>query len=368
MTKRIALFSPSLAGGGAERVMMNLARGFVDRGNSVDLVLSSAKGEYLEQIDSRVRLVDLRARRVATSLPALIKYLRTQKPSALLSTQGHANVIALIAGSFPGIATRIIVRDTYSIAGASDRIDESFSASIKNWLTRHFYAKAHGVVAVCEDLKSEIAQTTKVPSEKITVIYNPIAIDDISQRMGEPSGHDWLDCPSRKVILSIGRLERQKDFFTLIRAFSIVRQNIDARLLILGEGGLRTQLTDLVRSLKLDDYVDFPGFVANPYSYISRADTFVLSSLCEGLPNVLLEALAIGTPIVATDCKTGPREILRGGEDGILVPLQDPLALAKGIITSLTNKTRAQPAPESLQRFEFQHVIDQYLNLLHPQY
>lgn len=344
--------------------MMNLAKGFVDRGNSVDLVLSSATGEYLEQIDSRVRLVNLRAKRVATSLPALVKYLRSEEPSALLSTQGHANVIALIAGSFPGIETRIFVRDTYSIAGASDRTKKSVSATVMKLLKHYFYRKADGIIAVCEDLKSEIAQTTKMPPDRITVIYNPIAVDDILQRMEEPSGHEWLDNPSRKVILSIGRLERQKDFTTLIRAFSIVRKDIDANLLILGEGGLRDDLAELVRTLELDDYVDFPGFVSNPYSYITRANAFVLSSLCEGLPNVLLEALAIGTPIVATDCMTGPREILRGGEDGILVPIQDPQALAKGIMTTLTTKMKARAEPASLQRFEFHHVVDQYLDLI----
>ena len=145
MNERIALFSPSLAGGGAERVMMNLARGFVERGYTVDFVLSSAKGEYFEQLDSRVRLIDLRARRVVTSLPALIKYLRTQSPAAFLSTQAHANVTALIAGSLSGAATRFVVRDSYSTAGASSRTRLPIIERIVSRLTKHCYANADGI-------------------------------------------------------------------------------------------------------------------------------------------------------------------------------------------------------------------------------
>ena len=364
-SERIALFLPHLGGGGAERVMLNLACGFVEQGYSVDMVLSSADGEYLHELDPRVQLVDLGARRVATSLPALIKYLRKRRPSAMLSTQSHANVIALIAGSFPGVETRLIVRDTESPVGASARRRTLWMRLI-GLLARIWYPKADCIIAVCGDLKQQIANERSVPLEKISVIYNPIRFDRILERAREPAGHKWLDKPTATVLVSIGRLDEQKDFTSLIRAFQIVRGEMDAKLVIVGEGPLRRQLTDLADSLGLSDDIDFPGFVSNPYAYLSRADAFILSSLWEGLPNALLEALAVGTPIVATDCETGPREILRGGQDGILVPKGDPVALAEGIRMSLMTSKRAPAASKSLQRFEFRSVIEQYLALLCP--
>lgn len=361
---RIALFVPNLGGGGAERVILNLACGFVEHGYPVDLILSSAEGEYLDELDSRVRLVDLRARRVATSLLALINYLRTERPSVMLSTQGHANLIALIAGSFPGVDTRIIVRDTESPVGASARQQTLWTRFI-GLLARFWYSKAYSIVAVCGDIKQQIARERSVPLDKISVIYNPVRVENISQRAREPAGHEWLDSPTAPVLLSVGRLDKQKDFASLIRAFEIIRRDIDAKLLILGEGPLRGELTNLVECLGVNDDVDLPGFVTNPYAYLSRADIFVLSSLWEGLPNVMLEALALGTPIVATDCETGPREILRGGKDGILVPVEDPAALAEGIRRSLMTNERPPIASKSLQRFEFSCVIDQYLDLMY---
>lgn len=367
LNQTIALFTPSLAGGGAERVMLSLARGFVDRGYSVDMVLSTPAGQYFDQVDRRVRIVHLGAKRVLSSLPGLIKYIRRNKPHAILATQAHANVVALIARSLSGVPTRIIVRDSNSVAGAAGHVSNTISARIANALARHLYVKADGVVAVCQDMKDEIRQRTTVPLDKITVIYNPVDMDTISRKVREPSGNCWLDAPTRKVILSVGRLEEQKDFASLIRAVSIVRQKVDVCLVILGDGRLRRGLIELAESLGLQDFVDLPGFVDNPYSFIARADVFVLSSLFEGLPNVLLEALAVGTPIVATDCRTGPREILRDGKDGRLVPIKNPSALADAIVATLGSEGRPATDAESLLRFTLGNVVDQYLRLLVPQ-
>lgn len=368
MRKTIAIFSPSLAGGGAERVMINLGKGFVDRGFPVDLVVSSAIGEYKSQLDQRINLVDLRCRRVATSLPRLIRYLRRELPSAMLSTQVHANVVALSAGLLSGVATRFVVRDTFSPIGGALLSMNSYRAYGIQWLASRLYSRAASVVAVCNDLRSEIAETFGLAADRIAVIYNPIAFDDIEAKAKLETDHDWLDAPSMPVVLSIGRLEAQKDFSTLIRAFAIVQSSMNARLVILGEGSLRSPLTELVQSLGLNDRVDMPGFVDNPYAYIARANAFVLSSIFEGLPNALLEALALGTPLVSTDCRTGPREILRNGQDGILVPVGDIAALAEGIRSALTSGTRTSAPSESLQRFEFDHIVDQYLGLLCPEY
>jgi len=363
MNKKIAIFSPSLAGGGSERVMLNLAFGFAEKGYSVDMVLISANGQYLDKLHHRVRLIDLGARRIVATLPALINYLRENKPAALLSTQVHANVVALIAGLYPGVRTRILVREVTSPLRERAR-RKTLSTIALTYLSRYLYSRAFRVIAVCDDLKHQIAKERLIPLDKISVIYNPVRADKILEQSQEPAGHDWFDNPLQPILLSIGRLERVKDFASLIRAFALVRQNLEVKLVILGEGNLRGDLVKLTKSLSVSEDIDFPGFVSNPYAYLSRADAVVLSSLWEGLPNVLLEALVLGTPIVATDCDTGPREILRGGKDGILVAKNNAQCLADGIVTCLSTKSRAAAAPASLRRFDFDHVVDQYLDLI----
>ncbi len=168
------------------------------------------------------------------------------------------------------------------------------------------------------------------------------------------------------MIISIGRFQKEKDFPTLINAFAKLRERIDARLVILGDGDERENLESLVKQLGLSAAVDMPGFVENPYSYLSRASIFVLSSVSEGLPNALLEALALKVPIVSTDCVTGPREILREGKDGILVPVRDPVALANSMELQIRSPKEIQDWDLSVKRFELKSVTRQYLRAMIP--
>lgn len=363
---KVALFMPSLSGGGAERVMLNLAAGFASCECDVDLVLASASGAYIDQVDPRVTVVDLGARRVAASLPRLIRYLRRERPAAMLVTHVHANVIALVAKSLSGVDVRLVVRDTESPVEAARRRRTTWNSLIAI-LARRYYRYADAVVSVCLALREQIATARSISSQKISVIYNPVRVDALTALAAMPAGHAWLDNSDIRTILAIGRLDEQKDFESLIRAFGILRRDMDVKLVILGEGSRRSVLQKLIGTLGLENDVDLPGFAPNPYAFLGKADLFALSSLWEGLPNVLIEALALGTPIVSTDCETGPREILRNGRDGKLVPVADPAAMAVAMREALQNQTRRMPAAESLRRFEFLPVVHQYLDLLLPQ-
>jgi glycosyltransferase involved in cell wall biosynthesis len=363
---KVALFMPSLSGGGAERVMLNLAAGFASCECDVDLVLASASGAYIDQVDPRVTVVDLGARRVAASLPRLIRYLRRERPAAMLVTHVHANVIALVAKSLSGVDVRLVVRDTESPVEAARRRRTTWNSLIAI-LARRYYRYADAVVSVCLALREQIATARSISSQKISVIYNPVRVDALTALAAMPAGHAWLDNSDIRTILAIGRLDEQKDFESLIRAFCILRRDMDVKLVILGEGSRRSVLQKLIGTLGLENDVDLPGFAPNPYAFLGKADLFALSSLWEGLPNVLIEALALGTPIVSTDCETGPREILRNGRDGKLVPVADPAAMAVAMREALQNQTRRMPAAESLRRFEFLPVVHQYLDLLLPQ-
>jgi glycosyltransferase involved in cell wall biosynthesis len=196
------------------------------------------------------------------------------------------------------------------------------------------------------------------------VIYNPsVMASEVLEKAKSPLDHPWFKPDQPPVLIAIGRLEQQKDYPTMIKAFAEVRQAQPARLLILGEGRDRISLEKLIKEYGLDQDVSLPGFVSNPYAYLSRADLFVLSSRWEGLPTVLIEALCCGTQVVSTDCPSGPREILKDGKYGRLTPVGDVGALAAAINLSLKNHAPGPPI-ESWQPYELGTIVDQYTNLL----
>jgi glycosyltransferase involved in cell wall biosynthesis len=332
---KIALFLPSLRGGGAERVMVNLARGFVERGLRVDLVLARAEGPYLSQVPKEVRVVDLGARRVLYSLPGLVRYLRRERPQAMLSALNHANIVAIWAKLLARVQTRLVVAEHSTLSRSTENAS-SVRAKLLPFLIKTFYPYADAVVAVSRGVAEDLVTTTKLPMEKIKVIYNPVITPELFAKAEEPLDHPWFRPGEPPVVLGVGRLTQPKDFPTLIRAFALVRKERPARLMILGEGEERPKLEALVRELGLEEDVALPGFVENPYKYMKRAAVFVLSSRWEGLPTVLVEALALGIPVVSTDCPSGPREVLEPHEE-LLVPVGDANALARTTLRVLEN-------------------------------
>lgn len=330
----ISLYLPSLRGGGAERAMLTLANGFSARGLRVDLVLAAAEGPYLAEVAPTVRVVDLGARRVATSLPGLVRYLRRECPTAMLSALNHANVIAVVARDLARVRTRLLVSErahlSRSLAQAGSPA-ERLLVPLMKWA----YRRADGIVAVSDGVADDLAQALGLPRSRIDVVYNPVVTPALKVLASAPVDHPWLGQREVPVILAVGRLAEQKDYPTLIRAFAQVRAQRDCRLIILGEGKLRKPLETLVAELKIGDSVQLPGFVDNPFAWMSRVSLFVLSSAWEGLPNVLIQAMACGVPVVSTDCPSGPNEILEGGKWGDLVPVRDSDALANAIMKHL---------------------------------
>lgn len=358
---RIALFLPSLRGGGAERVMVNLARGFAERGLKVDLVLAKAEGPYLSQVPPGVQVVDLGVSRILASLPGLVRYLRRERPKALLSALDHANVVALWAREFAGVPVQVVVsvHSTPSRATANAR---SLRARLMPLWVRTFYPWAHAVVAVSQGVAEDLLRMTGLPLENVRVIYNPVVTPELFIKAEEPVEHPWFSPGESPVILGVGRLTAAKDYPTLIRAFALVRKERPARLMILGEGEERPKLEAIVRDMGLERDVALPGFVENPYKYMRRAGVFVLSSSWEGFGNVLVEAMAVGTPVVSTDCPSGPAEILEGGKWGRLVPVGDQEALAFAILAWLDEKRGR--AAERVRFFVLEEIAEQYAEIL----
>jgi glycosyltransferase involved in cell wall biosynthesis len=358
---KVALFLPSLRGGGAERVTLALANGFAGRGFDVDLVLASAVGPYLTEVNKGVRVIDLRTSRVLASLPGLIRYLRRERPAALLSAMRHANVVAYLATRFARVATRLVVSE-HNTLSRSARGGRGKGAVVRT-LMRPAYRRCQGIVAVSNGVADDLCGELRLPRSSIRTIYNPVVSDRLTAQSQEPIAQ--VANIGRPVILAAGRLTAQKDYPTLLRAIALLRKNVGASLVILGEGELRGELERLAADLEISDYVAMPGFAENPYAWMRQADLFVMSSAWEGLPTVLIEAMACGTPVVSTDCPSGPDEILEGGKWGGLVPPGDHEALAMAMLRALENE-KTPDVKLRAATFNVTAAIDAYLDLLLP--
>ena len=356
---KLAFFLPNLGGGGAERMMMNLAQGLVERGLTLDMVLAKAEGPYLSTLPDGVRVVDLKAGSVVRSVPGLVRYLREEQPEVLLSTLHYANLAALTARRLAGTRTRVFLREANMLSVGN-------SGTFKNrtilTLVKRLYPWSSGVVAVSEGVAADVKAFVNIPEEKVHTVYNPVVTDDLCRQCEAPVAHRWLetDVP---VFLGVGRLTEQKDFTTLIRAFAEVRSRREARLIILGEGEQRAKLQGLVAELGLAQEVDLPGFVDNPFAFMSRASVFVLSSAWEGLPGVLIQALACGCPAVSTDCPSGPHEVLEGGRYGKLVPVGDVAAMTDAMLHTLETPLRSEDLKRRAQAFSVAASTRAYLEL-----
>jgi glycosyltransferase involved in cell wall biosynthesis len=359
--ERLAIFLPGLYDGGAERTLLNLAEGIALKGFPVDLVLARAEGPYMAEIPDSLRVIDLKAPRVLTCLPALMRYLREEHPAALLSTL-YANIIAVWARWLVGIPQRVVLNEQNTLTSVSNG-ENDLRWKVYPRLAKWFYPWADSVTAVSKGVADDLMKAANLSTDQVKVIFNPIVTPQLRQKSEAVLEHPWFRPGEPPVILGVGRLTGQKAFNVLVEAFARARKLQQARLIILGEGDERSCLESQIRNLGLEQDVDLPGFVSNPYPYMAHASLFVLSSRWEGLPTVLVEAMSLGTPVISTDCPSGPREILRNGQYGQLVPVDDPNALAMAIQNFLANRT-LNPCEESWKPFELDFITDQYLDLL----
>lgn len=328
---KVALFLSNLAAGGAERVTLNLIEGLSELGCEVEMVLLSAVGELLADVPEGVRLVDLACGRALRSPVPLAHYLRQARPDVLIATEGHTNLAALLAKRLSGARTDLVFTEHLAVSDKPKGIKDG----LFRMLARLAYGSAKAVVAVSGGVADSLVSGIGLRRDAVTVIYNPVLTKRFWETVAAPVKDPWFADGQPPVILGVGRLAAQKDFPTLIRAFKQVRATRDARLMILGEGGDRPALEALVDELGLAEHVRLPGFVSKPASYMARSAVFALSSVREGLPTVLIEALATQVPVVATDCESGPDEILQSGRLGRLVAVGDPKALGDAIVLAL---------------------------------
>ena len=361
----VSIFLQDLRGGGAERAMLRLARGMIEAGRSVEIVLTRDRIEYPDEVPDAADLVVLDKPRVASSVPAYVRHLRKRSPRAVLSALTHVNVAAIAAARFGAPNARIVVseRNHFSakLAAAKSVTDRAAYR-----LAPKIYRFADKVVCVSKGVAADLITTTGLSPAKVVAIENP-SYDPLTEVLAKDAPeHPWFAQTERTapLILAAGRLAPQKDFGTLIDAFAAVRAKRSARLAIFGEGEERAALEARIAALGLTDDVVLPGFAANPFALMARADLFVLSSRWEGFPNVLVEAMACGAPVVSTDCPSGPAEVLDEGRYGPLVPVGDAAALAKAISATLAAPLPRYEVSGRAHLFSVEVASKRYLDVL----
>jgi glycosyltransferase involved in cell wall biosynthesis len=366
----ISLFLPPLIGAGGERVVLNLAKVFIDRSLKVDLVVPDTAGmhqRFMKTVPAGVRIIDLETPIGQTvylkKLLKLKQYLEQEQPTIMLANVdyvGIANVAQKISKSSTKIVQVVhsnLSREFGKISGPGKKVKPLF--------VKQFYPWSDGIIAVSKGVAEDTSRMSGIPLEKIRVIYNPVVTPDLPVKAQEPVSHPWFAAGEPPIILGTGRLMYQKDFATLIRAFAKVRQQRSSRLVIIGgEPVQKAELEALIQELHLEADAQLPGFADNPYAYMSKAAVFALSSKYEGFGNVLVEAMATGTPVVSTDCESGPAEILENGKYGKLVPVSDPDALADAIIETLDHPIDSNILQERAQEFTTDKIATQYLEFI----
>lgn len=359
---RVALFVPSMRGGGAERFVVNLTGGLIARGVAVDVLLAQAEGPLLKCLPTDARLIDLGAPRMARAVVPLARYLRRERPRVLLASMRHTTIAALAARSLAGRRTAIVARVGSAVIGTA--LHRGMQRALLRTLERRWYRRAACVVAVSEGVAQDVRGLLGVPTERIRVIHNPVLSE--AQLLAGPDvvGHPWFHDRAVPVVLAVARLVPEKDFPTLLRAIAAVRARRPVRLVVLGEGSERLRLERLIAQLGIADIVELAGFVDRPLPFMAAARVLALSSLHEGFGTVLVEAMAMGTPVVATDCDGGPGEILERGRFGRLVPVGDSAAFASALEAALAATADTVALKARARRFTVERITSEYLELL----
>ncbi|MCU7803300.1 MAG: glycosyltransferase [Candidatus Thiodiazotropha sp. (ex Lucinoma borealis)] len=335
-TPHVCLFILRFGDGGVERMMVNIARGLASIGVKVDFIVKGTNGPFLHLLPPEVRVITFQVKNQKAALPKLIDYLEQNDPDIMLSAKIIDDQLALKAKLSHTGRTRFFLRPGTALIS---RMKARGTHAIRRWLKARqlvqLFTQADGVVAVSQGVADEVIELSGIASDKINVIKNPTITPEIYEQAEAATPDPWLGPDQPPLILGIGGLGRAKDFPTLMRAFALVRQQQHCRLMILGKGNKEKYLLKLAQELVLGDDFRLAGFVENPYVYLKWAKLFVLSSRWEGSPNVLTEALALGTSAVSTDCPSGPFEITRGGEVAPLVPVGDVEQLAEAMLHTL---------------------------------
>jgi len=361
---RIACFFSTSGHSGVDRAAQHLIPALARRGYLVDLLKVRRHGPDLPEIPPGVRVIDLGSRHTYACLPAIAGYLRRERPAVLLSDKDRVNRTALFARTLVRLGTPLPTRLVFS-SGTTISIDLATRGRLERWVQRNsmgrLYPFADQVIVTSAGVADDMAAYTGLARDLIRVVPSPVVPESLFTADLPRPDHS---CPAAPLILSAGELCARKGFDTLLRAFARVRAERPCRLMILGKGGERDALLALADTLGVAQDFALPGYVPEPYAFMAHADLFAFTSRWEGLGFVLIEALAVGTPVVATDCPSGPREVLHDGRYGPLVPVGDEAALARAMIATLDAPLPGDFLREAARPYGIEAATDAYLDAM----
>lgn len=350
--------------GGIGRNLVNLSNSFLKFGCQVELLTETRSNRHEKMIRDSVHINTLKTTHAILGVPQFAKYLVTRKPAVILTPILRHTILAIKARRITGVPSKIFtnIHNTYSMAYAG-LSEKKFSSRIRKF--QKYYPQCDGRIAVSRGVAEDFSNLTSIPISSIITIYNPIVTEDLLQQAAKPLNHPWFRKGQPPVILSVGRLEKQKNFPLLIEAFDMLRREkgINCRLMIVGEGSQKNILVERVWRSPFKEDICLHGYSDNPFSLMRGSSIMVLSSSWEGFGNVLVEAMAVGTPVLSTDCPHGPMEILEDGKFGTLVPPGDPAALAMAILNDLRNPRLPEMLKVAAAKFEAGTIARSYLKI-----
>lgn len=365
----LAFFIPHFGDGGIERNAINLSREYLSRGHKIDIVTFQAEETMRSEIPAGAGFVDLGTRRTLTSILSLRSYLRRTGCDILISAQTHANVAAVIATKLAFTGTRLVLTERLALEAAWG-LSRGRRDRFLPMLMRLAYPRAAAIVANSSGTADHLARTARLRRDKIHVIYNPAVWGGLKSASNEPVDHEWFTSGEVPIVCAVGRLVPQKDLGSLLKAFSLLRSRVAARLVLVGDGPLRRQLEAEANRYGISDDVWFAGYQSNPYKFMAGSAVLALTSKYEGFGNVLAEAQALGVPVVSTDCEAGPGEILLDGAAGRLVPVGGVDEIADAIEASLVDsgntRSMVSKASKNISRFEVKKIADDFLEVVAP--
>ncbi|AAZ18523.1 probable Glycosyl transferase, group 1 [Psychrobacter arcticus 273-4] len=358
--KKIAIFLPDLRAGGAEKVALLLSNEFVQKGCAVDVILCTAHGEFLSELDTRINVVDLKSPRLRNAFFPLLRYLKAERPDVLLALMWPLTLLAVTAFKFAKLPGRVVVSDHTTFSQAPLLKKKSTRIFFKLSLPM-VYSFANARLAVSEGVANDLATLGNIKRSSITVLHNPVSSDTM-RFTKEQNEESWQGFSGKKIV-AVGALKWEKDYPTLLKAFALLLKKENAYLSIVGQGTLLSELEAIAEQLGIRKQVNFAGFSTMPSAWMASADLLVLSSSCEGFGNVIVESLDVGTAVVSTDCKSGPREILCDGKYGKLVPVGDVDALAQAMVESLNEQHDMDALKLRAAKFSVDKIAKQYLEV-----
>ncbi|MFP9193674.1 glycosyltransferase [Natrialbaceae archaeon A-CW1-1] len=363
----IVIFLPDLRTGGVERIMLNLAKSLNANGEAVSIVVATRRGDFQNQVDDGINVVDLNIPRtpvgILGAVPYFATYIRKKQPDVIISSKPHANITAICSNILSGKKSKTIVTE-HDIKSDVLSYFGTKKTRITFFLASHIYNYSDQIVAVSESVKEDLVDTFNLNSEDVIVIHNPVITDDFHEKRNQATKFPYFNSDEYEVILTVARLDPRKNIPGLINAVSMLEWDKKLKLVIFGEGRERERLEKVIEEDNLEDLVDLPGYTENPYPYMREASVFVLPSLSEGLPTVLIEALGCGCPIVATECSSGPPEILGNGEYGELVPTKNDQELANSILKILSNPPDSEKLQKRSEDFSSDEISREYMKLI----